>query len=176
MSAAKQEARRVTRFASKGRWLRLRPAPFFASAGAWGAAAKGACVGGCGGCAARKGDTSAFGWVVRSIGNLREPVTWENTSCSCMATRACPNQTQMYRWFGGMDGEEIGFGARSALVVSQWVPVEAFSGYGWLRAWMRGWLRVWLRCGCPCQPFRGFAGSRVWLRVSRGTVAEPVFD
>lgn len=37
-----------------------------------------------------------------------------------------------------------------------------------LRVWR---LRVWFWCGRPCQPFRGFAGSRGWSRVSRGTVA-----
>ena len=47
---------------------------------------------------------------------------------------------------------------------------RAYGVPGRLRLQVRR-LRVWFWCGRPCQPFRGFAGSRGWLRVSRGTVA-----
>lgn len=135
---------------------------------------------GCGGLRGWKKRYVCVWWGVgRSVGYLCELLTWGNANCSCVATQTCPNQTQTYRWFGRMDGAEGGFGPRLGPIVLQWTSVEAFSGYGWLQARLRarmcGWLRVWFRCRCLYQPFRGFAGSRAWLRVSRGTVAESEF-
>ena len=69
----------------------------------------GPCVGGCNcefdGLAAVRHEEAIHLRLVgvrRSIGNLHEPATWGNADDGNAATRAYANQTQMYRWLGGV--------------------------------------------------------------------------
>ena len=135
-----------------------------------------------------RSDTSAFGWgwsqyriFVRAF-DLGKCELFLRGYSGMSRVNADVSMVWRDGWRGRQIGPSIG-----PPIVLQWTSVEAFSGYGWLQAWLRarthgrprarmcGWLRVWFRCRCLYQPFQGFAGSRGWLLVSRGTVAESVF-